>query len=301
MNKIIFLIIAMLTSSQGIAGDGTRGESGRFWCGQRFLPKGIDVFGQREEFVANRGYIYVLAAALTLQKKSNAESDAHHFYKPERLIPIDSTNNTQSGFQATTFLLKPLTNNEQEEIVVAFAGSNELKDWIKTNLSASRRQYNDARNYIIKTLKVQKIHGKKIIVTGISLGGGLAVHVTKDPLTSNYIKEAWAINPSPKIYAPKNIDKRIWLISSYKEILTYARDLPASFIVGSADIGAPKEQSGTDYNLVKSNSIYAHFRWVITREVLFAADFALTDKGRNLYDTEPFEIIKKSHFASCKI
>ncbi|WP_165699598.1 Mbeg1-like protein [Chimaeribacter californicus] len=301
MSRLIIATLLLCVPFFSISGDSTRGESGHFWCGERFLGnRGIDRFGIREEQAAIKGYIYVLAAALALQKNNN-ESNAHLFYKPERMQVIDTPESSPSGFKAITYLIKPLETDGHDEIVIAFTGSDQWLDWKKTNFGKSRDQYNEARNYVVKISKFPKVIGKKIIVSGISLGGALAVHVTKDSLTKNYIKQAWAINPSPKIYAGNDIDKRIWLIYSKGEILEHIRNMKFFLLFkGMGVIGAPENQKSMDYVLVKSNSIYAHYRWVITREVLFVADYALTNRGRDIVNTEPYEILKKSSFRSCK-
>lgn len=297
------LIISLLTLFPfgATAGNTPYGESGHFWCGERFLKEGVNHFGYKEENAAKRGYIYVLAAALALQKK-NVEEEGHWFYKPDRMQIIDAPEPTKSGFQVITFLVKPLTSNGEDEIVVAFTGSDQVVDWVKTNVQRRQTQFDEARRYIIHISTFPQVRGKKIIVSGISLGGGLAVYVTKNELTSNYIKQAWAINSSPVTYASDKIDKRIWNIFSDGEILSSIRNLKTLLLFkGVNKIGAPDDQTAKDFVLVKSNSIYAHFRWVITREVLFVADYALTNRGtlRNK-DTEPLQILRRSSFASCK-
>lgn len=300
MNKWLIITMIIIASFNAISGEARFGERGHFWCGERFLPPMTNHFGANEENIAVKGYIYVLAAALALQQ-NNDEGKAHWFITPKRMEVINPPVTLPSGFKAITFLIKPLDPSHEDEIVVAFTGSDQGIDWTRTNIMRSRSQFKDAENYILSLARSMKIKDKKIIVTGISLGGGLAVYVTKNDNTSKYIKQAWAINPSPVTFSNNDIDNRIWLVYAEGEVLSFVRKaLWLTYLRGIGNIGAPYHHTGKDFTLVKSNSVYAHFRWVITREVLFVADYAMTKRGTKLFETEPYNILKRSSFQSCK-
>jgi hypothetical protein len=144
----------------------------------------------------------------------------------------------------------------------------------------------------------------KVVVTGISLGGGLTVRVVKNRLTEPFIDEAWAFNPSPKIYANSDPDDKIWLAASNGEFLSGLRKDRWSFLIpGWGNIGAREEHTVANFNLIESNGIYAHYRWGIARQMLFAADYMEyknvppTDKPQ---PSEPLRILHQSQFKSCE-
>ena len=134
-----------------------------------------------------------------------------------------------------------------------------------------------------------------------SLGGALAVHVTKNDETPAVVNEAWAVNPSPKIYADGNINDKIWLAAHRGEALSIFRTAPFRILPGVSFIGSTDEHTVDDFYLIKTNQIYGHFRWVLPIQMLHVADFALLKDGGNASGTtEPFEILKRTNFKGAK-
>ncbi|MGB4067945.1 MAG: hypothetical protein WBK08_07935 [Nitrospira sp.] len=277
-------------------------ESGnKIWCSNRYLydlPKQPPLDGKHQEF-SQKGYIYALASALSLQ---NATKDQeHHFHKPERLRLFERSPGT-FGFDAMAFdLMSSKAGDEPEEIVVAFTGSNDWRDWVFTNLLFFQAQYDQARAFIQKVSALRP--GKKLVATGYSLGGGLAIHVAKRPETTHLVSEAWAFNPSPKTWAPGGPSKRIWVGSARGEILSSLRSGWFNFIPGINSIGAFENQVAEDWYFINTSSMYGHFRWVMTRNMLHGADYTFAPKNEPPM-TEPLEILKRSQhpsFAACSM
>lgn len=286
----------------GCVGGGTLGEKGYVWCNNRFLEPGGKPWHANTGKAAVKGYMYGLAAALTLQAE-NSEGSAHYFKRPARLIPLDTPPPSASGFEVHTYLLKPLKHEDREEIIIAFTGSNSFDDWFGTNLSlfANMDQYNEARAYTLKMLEDPRVRGRKVVVTGISLGGGLAVHVVKSPLTGPFIEQAWVFNPSPKTFANDSRNDKIWLVASDGEFLTTPRKPFFRHLVsGWGKINSPPDQTVQNFNLIDANAIYAHYRWGIARQMLWAADYVESDQAQRNEWTEPLAIIADSHFNSCR-
>ena len=304
MKKIFTLIIVM--SGLPACSTGTLGERGQIWCNERYRENvnWNPATGQ----AAKNGYMYALAAALVLQAEGpdDKEAQAHYFGQPSRLERIDSPGRTKSGFEVTTFRLKPFVKEQQEEIIIAFAGSNDRSDWITTNLNPfGRDQYDEATAYTAKMLKDPRVQGRKVVLTGISLGGGLAIHVLKNPELVPLIDEAWALNPSPKIYSPypatEEMKNKTWMAYSDNEILEWGRSgFMTAILSGAYKIEAPESQTAV-LGLIESNRIYAHFRWGIARQMLWIADFEkLKDEKSNNAWTEPYAILQDSNFLACK-
>lgn len=286
------------------SGCSTWGEHGQIWCNDRYREH--ENWNDATGAAAVQGYMYALAAALVLQKEdpSDKEAQDHHFSRPQRLEVLDSPIRTSSGFEVTTFKLKKLYSSEEDKIIIAFAGSNDRSDWISTNLNPfGRAQYDEATGYTKKILNDPRVKGKKVILTGISLGGGLAIHVLKNTEIEPFIEQVWALNPSPKIYSPEpatdQMKSKTWLGYSDGEILTWGRSpFMRSLIKGAGPIEPAPNQTAV-FNLIESNRIYAHFRWGIARQMLWIADYELTRKTKDKW-TEPFFILQNSHFAACK-
>ncbi|KZR46917.1 hypothetical protein A3N68_14195 [Enterobacter asburiae] len=301
MNKSVLMLCAFAMVGCTGKGDSPYGEKGKVFCNERYLLPNSGPLDAKALKIATHGYMYAMAAALTLQK-DNKESGEHHFERPDRLRLVNSHNPWGECFSADTYILKPEKTSEGNEIVIAFRGSDDACDWFMTNLNwfSSKKQYYQAVNYTARMIKEYYTDKEKVTVAGISLGGAIAVYVAKNYLTRKYVDEVWAINPSPRTYSDGFPDKRIWLAATYNEALIKTRDKKYSFINGWGGIVGPSEQMTTQYDLVESNSVYGHFRWVIVREMLFAADYKLTDYGTQNIRTEPFDILKQSSFKSCQ-
>lgn len=272
-----------------------------FWCNERFLRPEAHPFDARHLRIAKRGYLYAMAAALALQK-NNREGRAYHFALPARMREIDRPSRDISGFEAATFEIHAADATQGlQEIVIAFTGSNDETDWKETNFGTDQRQYLLARRYLKKIAARPEYQGVRKVVTGFSLGGALAVHVTKHVETSALVHETWAFNPSPKTWVSGRPDARIWLAAVEHEALHYARHNPLlSVLPGVAEIGAPSSQTAEDFYLLEANPVYSHFRWVLTRNLLHVADLAIQNEQTAHATSEPLEILRSSHFSSCK-
>lgn len=300
--KICTVMVAVILCG-GCAGKGygKYGEMGQYaWCNERYLYalKEQPVAHPKHLSFARRGYMYAVAGALVLQEE-NLEGKDYHFEIPSRLRQIDDHQPRGTyGFDVKAFdLFESPSSNNIKEVIIAFVGSNDPADWFWTNFLFSTEQHALARQYV-KTI-AQMRPGKRIVVTGYSLGGALAVHVTKDKDTRHLIAEAWAFNSSPKTWASGETDKRIWLGSAKGEILSSTRSVWFRWLPGINNIGAREEQTADDFYLIKTNGIYGHFRWVLPRSMLHFADYDLAPNNTPL-TTEPLEILRQSHFEICR-
>ncbi|PLK50534.1 hypothetical protein [Uliginosibacterium sp. TH139] len=271
-----------------------------FWCNGRFLDPAAKPFDNQHLKVAQRGYLYAVAAALVLQQ-DNAESRAHYFSRPERLREIDRPRRDRSGFEAAAFEVLDAPGGRPKELVIAFAGSNDNADWQNTNFGFDTRQYTLARAYFKRLASRPEYAGLRVIASGFSLGGALAVHVTKHHDTRTLVSETWAFNPSPKIYASNRQDPRIWLAATANDGVGLAREWAAAagLLPGLASIGAPASQRAEGYYLLDANPVISHYRWVLTRNLLHAADLAVQEEQGPDAPSEPLAILEASHFSAC--
>lgn len=265
------------------------------WRGNQFTKP----FGEKQLKIAKEGYIYSLAAAVSLQNNSTNALEAfqHMLFLPDRLKLVESYKDSISGFEVQLFELYSKDNPlNLEELIISFVGSNDWKDWIYTNFGGDKRQYKLARTYVENIAFRNKYKDIDIVVTGYSLGGGLAIHVTRNEETSKYIKKTWAFNPSPKTNSDNMIDDRIWVAGADKEVLKFVRK----------NKNVSETQTSLDFYLVKSSIIYDHFRWTLAIDLLHVADRAFYEdaikqgKDPNMIKTEPQEIIENSYFAASK-
>lgn len=271
------------------------------WCNERYLPE-IDarapVTDELHLNVAKQGYLYALLGAYILQK-NNEEGMDHHFSLPNNIETVKtlSIKDSKTGFEAETFKVSS-PSKSKPDVVIAFAGTNDTSDW-ETNLSATNKsQYDQARKYVLDAEKV--FPGSSFAVTGYSLGGGLAAHVTKHEQTSHLVKVAWLFNPSPKTWANGNPDKRIWQASTSDDALKTLRLPIFRILPGFAYNGADNNQKAENFYLIESNPIYAHYRWALARNILHTADLALYKEGVPEDASEPLKILKLSKFSACK-
>jgi len=280
-------------------------EKGAIWCNEPLKYDHGVPFDKTHLDVARYGYIYALAGAYVLQDNLDEDKD-HWFVLPPRMKEVDRPQRDDSGFEVRTFELRhDLSDPEPSEIIVAYTGSNDSADWAWTNLWFDQTQYKLARSYLLNTVK--KYPGKQIVVTGYSLGAGLAGHVTKHEDTAPWVSQAWLFNPSPKIYANDRREKKISVGALRGELLGKIRSRPFEwFWPGVNRIGAPWDQNAQDYYLISAFPIYGHYRWALARNILFVADFAhLQDPAGSgpadpRHRLEPRQILESSQFKACE-
>lgn len=275
---------------------------GVVWCDQRYL----DMVNEYQTLtndtkklltLSKEGYIYALAATLTLQK--NNVDEQFNFKAPSYLKKIDELSQEKfNGFAADSFVYNNQSTGENE-FIIAFRGSDQIiKDYIFQNVGVYQVQNKSAREYVKYAMKYRGKHrnnfGSKVVVVGNSLGGALAAHVTNHKDTAADITDAWAFNPSPRtgVLPPLGGNKKIRLLSTESEILNFSE---------RKRIGAQSQNEYTNYDLIISSSIYNHYRWVLTREILWYADFAIyLESGKKVSISPPLEIIKSQHIKLAK-
>ena len=105
-------------------------------------------------------------------KGSNSKvNDVYQFPDGKQWKVVDLQDDSQTGFRAVA--LKPVDRNDKR-VIVAFSGSDEGKDWgdnIKQGVGLSTAQYQEAVDFADKW---KASDGDNVILTGHSLGGGLA-------------------------------------------------------------------------------------------------------------------------------
>jgi hypothetical protein len=287
-------------------------KPGVYWCNEPFLKTNQVQFEHDELSAARNGYMYVTAAALALQGDSE-EDRAHWIEIPKRLTPIQPDPiYGDVGFQARAFLLhKSPGSTEIEALVVAFTGSqfsDFWKDWFITNIAGSTSQHLQARE-LVKRLTSKYPSVPKRVLTGFSLGGALASHVALHPETSKLVDEVWAFNPSGRIFDMRSNeekektaserDPRFWLVANYAEGIRYTRSNFLSWMPGIDWIPAPKHQFVNRIELIKTNPVQGHYRYILFRDLIFAAEQDARIRGVPESKNEPLEILRDTRFAAC--
>ena len=125
---------------------------------------------------------------------------------------------SKHGFSSDIYV-----SSNGNEIVIAFRGTDDAKDWLYANLDTDPKgQYNDADKVYKKVAKDYR--GKRIITTGHSLGGGLAMHVS----ILNPDVDAYVFDPSPRVFSDDRYDmyqNKIVILYETGEILEAIRPL----------------------------------------------------------------------------
>ena len=122
-------------------------------------------------------------------KSSNSKvGDVYQFPDGKQWKVVDLQNDPQTGFRAVA--LKPL-DPADKRVIVAYSGSDEGKDWgdnIKQGVGLSTKQYGAAVDFANKW---KATDGNNVILTGHSLGGGLASYASiKTDLAATAVNSA---------------------------------------------------------------------------------------------------------------
>jgi hypothetical protein len=245
--------------------------------------------------MSKSAYEYAVIALLPLQKEgvdTNFNFDIPE--NVEHLIEFDSDKiegMSGFGFAAKSYLLTK--SDGSVELVISYNGSDSILDYLAQNFSIFLFQNKYARKYLEFVVNRKPDGIDRVVVTGYSLGGGLAAHVTKYPSKySSAINQAWLFNPSPRIGdVNSNIDDRIYLLSTEYEVLNK---------LNREKLGASDQHTMKTYNLIKSSSIYNHYRWVLAREVLQYADAAYWYDDNFTEDESPAMKILRTQTKPCE-
>ncbi len=129
------------------------------------------------------------ACDLAYKRTNSKVNDVYQFPDGKRWKVVDVKTDAKTGFRAIA--LKPVDPHDQR-IVVAFSGSDEGKDWddnIEQGIGLPTAQYKEALDFAGKW---KSIGGNNVILTGHSLGGGLASYAS---IKTNL--RATAVNAAP--------------------------------------------------------------------------------------------------------
>lgn len=272
---------------------------GKVWCNERYLT---EIEGsQRPELaksklrISKSAYEYAVIALLPLQS-AGVDAD-FHFDIPENVVHLLEFDSDRIegmsgfGFAAKSYLLTKADGSV--ELVISYNGSDSILDYLVQNFSIFLFQNKYARKYLEYVIDRKPDGIDRVVVTGYSLGGGLAAHVTKYPFKySSAINQAWLFNPSPRIGdVNSNIDYRIYLLSTKYEVLNK---------LNREKLGASDPHTMVTYDLIKSSSIYNHYRWVLAREILQYADAAYWFDDGFSEDESPAMKILRSQTKPCE-
>lgn len=140
------------------------------------------------------------ASDIAYKRTNSKVGDIYQFPDGKQWKVVDVNNDPKTGFRAVA--LKPMDENDKR-VIVAFSGSDDGKDWgdnIKQGAGLSTKQYSAAVDFANKW---KATDGNNVILTGHSLGGGLASYAAiKTDL------RATAVNSAPLALNHLGLDPR---------------------------------------------------------------------------------------------
>ncbi|GAB5387101.1 MAG: hypothetical protein Alpg2KO_00690 [Alphaproteobacteria bacterium] len=275
------------------------------WCAEPLTSstaRGAHSLAEKKH--AYDGYIYALAGVIAIQESIDPSID--HFYTaPARLEPVWPVEISRKGLDGFKVSVFKLYDSDQktnlQEVIVAFAGSDQLwDDWVKHNLGFSKSQHTQAE-VLVKYVS-ERFEGTPITVTGFSLGGALAAHVTHKfediPEKRDIIKQAWLFNSHAAIRTKTRVNKKIYSLALKGEIAGVARRYGVPLTGWKAN-GAPGTQTFHDIqSLNLGNTLKLHSRWHLMRTLLHSAVIYSGDNP-DTTTREPLEILKSSNNFRC--
>lgn len=276
MKKIIITITILLISNPALSAISipsygkhpVRQDIKYMSCDINFYQNGNGkegkVYGNDYELVANKAFVYALMA-------SNAYEKNPQFEIPDwnRLQSEDVT--TWMGLSLNVYI-----SIVRKEIVLAFKGTDKysLNDWLFGNLNVFwKGQYGAAEKIIDKISNDYK--GYKIITTGHSLGGGLALHCS---MYRNNV-DGYAFNSSPRIFNSKlytNDQSYRLLISEKGEVLDALRKKWPSLKIFKLT------ETYSDFDFLKDSPVAEHGIYYIARGLTAVAASTGNGKAREI-------------------
>lgn len=159
--------------------------------------------------VAKRSFPYAIAAERAYERNEN-EFEPIPFPDESKWKLVSNSNPQEArlGFYAKAWVHTQASG--ENEVVIAFRGTqfSEIPDWTRGNLTTLRlfpwrTQYDAALDYVRDTLRNPECAGLRLVLTGHSLGGGLAEYCQR------FIKGSIAI-----VFAPSPNQGRIFSIGA---------------------------------------------------------------------------------------
>ncbi len=123
-----------------------------------------------------------------------------HFNLPKEWKKVSVFNKGISGLYYEVY--ERSENNLLTEVVIAFRGTENKWDWMTGNIFGG--QYNVVDKHLPSALEKYKDKSISIVVTGHSLGGGLALHAS---MAFEGITKAYGFDPSPRVHV--KMDNRL--------------------------------------------------------------------------------------------
>lgn len=226
---------------------------------RNYKGRGIPAFPEDHNLVAEKYFIYALMASNAY--KDNAVFEIEDWERVKRY-------ESRKGFGADIYV-----NDRNKILTIAYRGTNwyEPQDWFFGNLNIYwKGQYEEAEQLV--DMIYAEFSGYKIVATGHSLGGGLALHTS---LYANGV-DAIVFNSSPRVFKGKSylnsMSKRIVISENGETLESLRRKWPA---FNNINIDGPYDE----FDFLKDLSIIEHGMYYLARGLTAVASAMGSEKA----------------------